>query len=50
MNVWVRVGRAVVFVDPSVDTHNSLDSASRIERAVSAATKAIQAALDNATS
>ena len=50
MNVWVQVGRAVVFVDPSTDTHDSLDPQSRIERAVSAATKAIQAALDNATS
>lgn len=50
MNVWVQVGRAVVFVDPSLDSHQSLDPESRIERAVSAATEALQAALDNATS
>ncbi len=50
MNVWVQIGRAVVFVDPSTDTHDSLDPAGRIELAVSAATDALQAALDNATS
>lgn len=50
MNVWVQIGRAVVFVDPSTDTHDSLDPDGRIERAVSAATDALQAALDNATS
>jgi hypothetical protein len=42
MNVWVQVGRT--------DTHNSTDSAGRIERTVTAATEALQAALDNATS
>ena len=50
MNVWVQIGRAVVFVDPSTDTHDSLDPEGRIERAVSAATDALQAALDNAPS
>ena len=50
MNVWVQIGRAVVFVDPGTDSYDSLDPASRIERAVSAATDALQAALDNATS
>jgi hypothetical protein len=45
MNVWVQVGRAVVFVDPSTDTHDSLDPEGRIDRAVSAATDALQAAL-----
>jgi hypothetical protein len=50
MNVWVQVGRAVVFVDPGLDSDESLDPESRIERAVSAATEALQAALDNATS
>ncbi len=47
MNVWVQIGRAVVFVDPGIDSHDSLDPDSRIERAVSAATDALQAALDS---
>ena len=35
MNVWVQVGRAIVFVDPTTDLRDSLDPDSRIERAVS---------------
>ena len=45
MNVFVQVGRGIVYIDPITDEHDSKDPASMIESAVSAATTNLAEAL-----
>lgn len=48
MNVFVQVGRGIVYVNPTPDALGSLDPASRLEKVISAATDDLRNALDTA--
>jgi hypothetical protein len=50
MNVFVQVGRGIVYVNPTPDAQDSLDPASRLERVIAAATDDLRNALDTAGS
>jgi hypothetical protein len=48
MNVFVQVGRGIVYVNPTPDALDSLDPASRLEKVIAAATDDLRNALDTA--
>ena len=48
MNVFVQVGRGIVYVNPSPDAHDSLDPAGRLEKVLTAATDDLTTALESA--
>jgi hypothetical protein len=48
MNVFVQVGRGIVYVNPTPDALDSRDPASRLERVLAAATDDLRNALDTA--
>jgi hypothetical protein len=48
MNVFVQVGRGIVYVNPTPDALDSLDPASRLEKVLTAATDNLRNALDTA--
>jgi hypothetical protein len=48
MNVFVQVGRGIVYVNPTPDALDSLDPASRLEKVIAAATNDLGTALDTA--
>jgi hypothetical protein len=48
MNVFVQVGRGIVYVNPTPDALDSLDPTSRLERVIAAATDDLRTALDTA--
>jgi hypothetical protein len=48
MNVFVQVGRGIVYVNPTPDALDSLDPASRLEKVLTAATDDLRNALDTA--
>ena len=48
MNVFVQVGRGIVYVNPTPDALDSRDPASRLEKVVAAATDKLRNALDTA--
>ena len=48
MNTFVQVGRGIVYVNPTPDFHDSLDPASRLEKAYTAATDSLRTALETA--
>ncbi len=45
VNVFIQVGRAIVYVNPAPDFHDDLDPKGRLEVAMRAATDAVTAAL-----
>jgi hypothetical protein len=47
MSAFVQVGRGIVYVNPTLDATNSLDSASRLDRVLSAAADDLATALDS---
>ncbi len=47
MHTFIQVGRGIVYIDPTPDFHDSLDPASRLEKAYVAATDSLTTALES---
>ncbi len=46
MNVFLQVGRGIVYVNPTPDAHASVDRAGRLEKVMTAVTDALRRSLD----